>query len=317
MIDYKKAIETSFKIKPKKGGEEIPFILNPVQSQYLQMLENDYPTMEGIRDNILKARQQGFSAIIDAIFTVDFLSRENIVGQIISHKEKETKPLIQRVQLYINSWLNEQGLRRSDILKVDTQGYMEHINGSELFIGTAGAKTLGRGGTVQNLHWSEVGFYPNTEIINAETLVTGAEQQVAVGVGKIFRESTGNATGDFFHGECKSSKEGKSIFHFRFFPWFNDPSYRLDPPPNFQLTEEEAAMKRRFKLDDAQVVYHRFKSMEYRSQALFRREYPSVEKDAFLAPGDGYFDADVLATLMDDFKEPTQTGSLAADGGWM
>lgn len=181
-LNYKKMIETGFDIVDKQGVRR-PFILNPVQNMYLDQLKAEYPDMQGIRENDLKARQEGFSALIDAIFTVDFLALENVGGQIISHKTQETEVLMKRVSFYIDSWCEKRGLDRSNILKVDSMHYLETYRGSYLFIGTAGAKTLGRGGTLQNLHWSEVGFYPNTAILNAEKLVSPAEQQVLTGTG--------------------------------------------------------------------------------------------------------------------------------------
>src|SRR5574343_325692 len=130
-LNYKKMIETGFDIVDKRGNRR-PFILNEVQNMYLDMLKADYPDMEGIRENDLKARQEGFSALIDAIFTVDLLARENIGGQIISHKEKETEILMNRVNFYVDSWLEKRGLTREQIFKVDSRHYLETHRGYTL-----------------------------------------------------------------------------------------------------------------------------------------------------------------------------------------
>lgn len=315
-LNYKKMIETGFDIVDKRGNRR-PFILNDVQNQYLEMLKQDYPDMEGIRENDLKARQEGFSALIDAIFTVDLLARENVGGQIISHKEKETETLMNRVNFYVDSWLEKRGLTREQIFKVNTRHYLETHRGSYLFIGTAGAKTLGRGGTLQNLHWSEPAFYPNTEILNAEKLVTAAEQQVLTGVGKIFRESTGNMLGDFFNRECERSRRGESVFKFRFFPWFLIREYSTPLNGAFHPTPEEEALSKKHNLTAEQMYWYRRKGMEFETRALFLREYPSNPEECFLATGAAYFDADSLKFYYDNTRDPIQEGILAFDGVFM
>lgn len=315
-LNYKKMIETGFDIVDKRGIRR-PFLLNDVQNQYLEILKGDYPDMEGIRENDLKARQEGFSALIDAIFTVDLLALENVGGQIISHKEKETETLMNRVNFFVDSWLEKRGLTREAVFKVDSRHYLETHRGSYLFIGTAGAKTLGRGGTLQNIHWSEVAFYPNTEILNAEKLVSAAEQQVLTGVGKIFRESTGNMLGDYFYRECERSRRGESTFKFRFFPWYLMQEYRTPIEGSFKPTPDEEDRMIKYELLPEQMLWYRRKGMEFETKALFLREYPSNPEECFLATGAAYFDKDALKFYYDNTRDARQEGQLAFDGMFM
>lgn len=316
-INYKAFIENEFLIVPKNGGSPTPFIFNDVQNKYHSLLTREYPDMQGVRENILKARQEGFSALIDAIFAVDFLMYENITAQIISHKEKETKALIQRVNFFFDYYLQNNGLTRRQLFKTDSQDFLENReNGSELFIGTAGAKTLGRGDTLQNLHWSEVGFYPTSEILSAEKLVNGAEQQVATGVGKIFRESTGNIQGDFWHTELKRSESGESGFKFRFFAWFENLEYQT-PVEVFEPSPEEQRIMQKYGTNKAQMQWYRNKMAEFKTKALGLREYPTTSEEAFLAAGSGFFDADALKFYYDTSKEAVNQGNLAMDGNWV
>lgn len=317
-LDYKKMIETGFEILDKRG-ERKPFILNPIQIDFLNRMEADFPTLQGVRFNIDKARQEGFSALIDAIFTVDFLAQENIGGQIISHKIVETQVLIKRVNFYIDSFCAKNGITRKDILKTDSTAMLENKNnGSYLFIGTAGATTLGRGGTLQNLHWSEVAFYPTGPNSSPEQIVTGAEQQVLMGVGKIFRESTGNMVGDFFHKEVERSRKGESGFKFVFYPWFMHNEYVSDDfmEPN---ADEKKLVDRvlKYGVTQEQINWYIKKSREYSSTALFLREYPSTVEESFLVNGDGFFDPDTMMYYKENIKKPNKIGQLAPDGDWI
>jgi len=317
MIDYKAAIEKGFDIIDKRG-DRVPFIFNNVQNLYWQTLIKDWGlSLEGTREIILKARKEGFSSLIDAIFTIDFLLRPNIGSQIISHKDKETQILFDRVHFFVNSFCEKRGINRKELLDTDRTNFLRNkANGSYIYIGTAGAKTLGRGPTLQNIHWSEIGHFPNTEIINAEKLVVGAEEQVATGVGRIFRESTGNMQGDFFYSECERARKGEGHFKFRFFPWYKFDEYRTNVKI-FEPTQEEKVVMEQYGLDKTQMFWYRQKMDGYKTKTLGLREYPTTPEEAFLAGGAGFFDPDILKACLDRIREPIKTGGLAMDGSWI
>ncbi len=329
-INYKAFIEDNFSIKTRKG-EIIPFIFNTFQNAYYYLLINDYPTMENLRENVLKARQQGASSLIDAIITTDFilsaLGDIPVIGsQIISHKAQEVKPLFSRIDLYIDSFLHKNKIQRKRFLKFDNHStYMEAHSGAEIFVGTAGAKTLGRGGTLQNIHWSEPAFYPNTPVLNAKDLVTGAEQQVGEGIGKIFRESTGNTPRDFFGQEYARGKECLGDFKSRFFPWYLEKSYTRAIPNDPQerakvFTPEYEAKMQKYKITPEQIYWYIKKiesrmskhgqEEETRDVLTIKREYPFDDTDAFLMSGDCYFDRNALKFYKNEVREPITEGVL-------
>lgn len=316
-INYKSFIEDNFKIKNKKG-EIVPFLFNDPQSQYFELLRLDYPDFEGIRENIDKARQEGFSSMIDAIFVTDFIfsilgKLPIISGQIISHKDKEVKPLFERANLFFNSWLEKNKIQRGSVLAQDNHSsYMKANNGAELFVGSAGAKTLGRGGTLQNIHWSEVAFYPNTEILNAEDLIIGAEQQVADGIGKIFRESTGNTRSDFFATEYFRGKEGKGSYKSRFFPWFIYSAYKKEVPQGYEFTDEWKEKMARYKLTPEQIYWYIQKLENSKDPKKMIREYPFEDIESFLASGDCFFDTETLKFHLTRVKEPIKENMIYA-----
>jgi hypothetical protein len=68
-INYKKCIEDNFEILDYKTQTPVPFRFDRggdkrVQDMYYNMLINDNPTFEGVREIILKARRQGMSSLI-------------------------------------------------------------------------------------------------------------------------------------------------------------------------------------------------------------------------------------------------------------
>ncbi|MEA2037126.1 MAG: hypothetical protein U9O94_06430, partial [Nanoarchaeota archaeon] len=75
MTNYSKKI-AKFDIVNKEG-QSVPFITNKPQRVLLKELDN--------KNIILKARQIGFSSLILAMFTIDYLTVENSRSIVISH----------------------------------------------------------------------------------------------------------------------------------------------------------------------------------------------------------------------------------------
>lgn len=336
MLDYRAFIEECFYLKDKKGAI-IPFIFNDVQSEYYDTLEHDYPTMQGIRENILKGRQFGLSTEWTGIFTTDFIYSaigeiQITNGDIYSYKDEDTKSHFERVNLFLNSWLIKtqggdygelirtgylsellkaiEGLRK-EFLRVDTQNYLESINGTQIMTKTASAKVSGRGNTKQNIHWTEPAFYPNTEILSAKQLMTGAEEQVADGIGKIVRESTGNLAGDYYASEYYEGKDGKSEFISRFIAWYKHKAYSKEAPRGWELPEYYSKVVGDGLATVDQCYWHFKKTRELQDKTKLR-EYPTKDTEAFLYGGNPYFDADALLHYSNSVTKPIREVEYAS-----
>lgn len=329
MIDYRKFIEEIFYLKDKKG-RIIRFKFNDVQNSYYDLLTSEYPDMNGIRENILKGRQFGLSTLWSAIFTVDFIMSglgeiDIINSDIYSYKDEDTKAHFERVNLFLDSWLlHSQGgdyanaehrlalekLRRA-FLKVDTTNHLETLNGAQIQTKTASAKVSGRGSTKQNIHWTEPAFYPNTEILSAKQLMTGAEEQVPDGFGKIVRESTGNLASDYFASEYQLGKDGASNFKSRFLAWHSHKAYTLEAPENWELPEYYEKVHSDGLATIDQCYWHYMKTRKLTDKEKMR-EYPSSEREAFLFGGNPYFDADALIRYANNVREPLKVVEYAS-----
>ena len=268
------AIQQFFHIVDK-SGRKVPFILNPAQRAY--------DTSRTTRDIILKARQEGFSSFIDAIITLECMSKRNLRCVLIAHDRLSTQVLFDRVKFYVdnlrdNMKVNFGRQSRREIYFKDTN--------STFYIGTAGYEEFGRGDTIHRLHCSEVASWPNP----AE-LVSGLFQAVPDD-GTIWLESTAKGRGNWFHATCTKAMENRGTFKLHFFPWFADPSYRRQPRirPS-DLLPHEISLMQEHKLDLAQMQWRRDKIEEMDNsdvlfgQNLFPQEYPSSPEEAFLSSG--------------------------------
>ncbi len=152
---YKSAIEKSFLIIDKEMAS-IPFKLNPPQQRMLTELSG--------MDIILKARQEGISSLVLALFAIDFITIENINCVVISHEDKATQRLLDRVKYFLSSM--EKTFPGEPPYKLKYNSRYEIVNtakNSKFYIGTAGARAFGRGDTINNLHVSELALWPDQE----------------------------------------------------------------------------------------------------------------------------------------------------------
>ena len=328
VIDTRAFAEKYFNIQTPTG-EIIPLVYNEVQNKYHDQLEEDYPEGKGIRENALKARREGVSTKVTADFTVDFimsaLSQMPLTNSdIYSHKDDETDAHFDRVNLFLNSFLlKRKGFSylnisdrdhlpalRKQFLKVDSAGLLVSHNDTAIQTQTASAKVSGRGGTKQNILWSELAFYSMTKVLNAENLVVAAEQQVADGVGRIFRESTGNTTTDYMAKEWYAGKNGDSDFKSRFYSWFEMASYTKQAPEDWEVPEYYNKIIEDGSATTNQCYWHFIKTRKLKDRKRIR-EYPTYPVEAFLAGGMQYFDTDALLYYMNNTIKPKKTSQFA------
>jgi hypothetical protein len=287
---YKAFIENEFDILDRDSNI-VPFKLFDVQAKYLKLMGEDYRDMEGVREIILKARQEGMSSFVLALFTVDFITHPNSISICIAHKKDATQKLFKKVKFYIDSYCKKHGFDTDSYLLSDNKNEIEsRANGSYFYLGTAGSKVGGRGGTAQNILFSEAAFYQDTDLITAQEIIEGSAQQVSQGAGKIFIESTANGFGNYYQVEWERAVKQQSAYHPRFFSW------------------EE------FYSDE----WVKEKIKAFQSEDKFKQEYPRTPEEAFIRSGTPFFDMQkVDEQLRTNAIEPLRQGRLATDGEWI
>ncbi len=330
-VDYKEFIEDNFFIIDKEGTP-VRFIFNDTQNYVYAELEKDYPDFNGIRENWLKARQWGGSTLVVAIFTTDFILSELgempiTQSEVYSHKDKETYAHFAKASYFLDSWLvntyqtdnpNDIQKLRKQFLKSDELGKkMEGQRGTVFSTETANTKSSGRGGTKQNQLYTEIAFYPNTEIINAKKLVAGAEKQVKPGTGKIIRESSGNLSGDYWQVEYDNGKLPGSRYKSRFFGWYLHNEYSLQAPAGWQPPKYYDQIRTEHSVTTNQCYWHHITTRDPKNHEEFDldelREYPTYDVEAFLLSGNPYFSKEALVYYTNLIKKPLAVGSTLSE----
>ena len=278
---YRKAIEKSFLIVNKQA-QTVPLTLNEPQAKILLGLKG--------RDIILKARQEGISSLILALFTVDFLSIENIRCVVISHESGATQKLFDKVKFYLESLKKTFPGELPYKLKYNSRSELVNTEKNSVFyIGTAGARAFGHGDTINNLHVSELSRW-----VNQERMMVGLLQAVPKG-GRVIIETTANGIGDYFYNLWKKAQHPSSPFKPHFLPWFLLKEYSTPIEGEFKLTDEEAELQIAYNLTNEQLNWRRYKLGELGGNLeAFQEQFPSNPNEAFIVSGNPIFPPSLL-----------------------
>lgn len=262
-------IQENLEVLSKDTREYVPFILNKIQSKFMSEASG--------ADIILKARQQGFSSLILALFATDFILQDNTLSVVVADITDNALDLLARVKGYIRSYEKINGFKIP--LKYNSKYELQNgINGSRYIIGTAENTKFGRSKTITNLHLSEAAFYPKLKDILA-----GAGTAL-VPNGKFIIETTANGFNEF-KDLWDESVAGLNTFK----PLFYKASDFYTPE---FLTRERLRLGR-----------------------LFPQEYPETALEAFLNSGNLYFDNEALkyhAEFANKYKEKFNVPSISA-----
>lgn len=270
-----------------KSGEIIPFILNKSQMYMDAKVENQLRDKGFVRAIILKGRQQGCSSYIEGRFYWRVTHRFGTRAFILTHDNDATNNLFemsQRFHQYCPSAVRptiEASNAKELIFAGLDSGYK---------LGTAGNKSVGRSSTIQLLHGSEVGYWPN-----ASEHAKGILQAVPNEKGtEVFIESTAHGLGNYFHEQWQLAEIGQSDFIPIFVPWFWQDEYKRKIEDEFVLDDEEEMLKNIYAITNEQLNWRRYKIIELSAGGMngkkaFMQEYPSIPSEAFQITGEDSF----------------------------
>jgi hypothetical protein len=280
-----------YKIKDK-SGRIVPFRMNEDQSEFLA-------SRHGM-DVVLKARQKGFTTVIQLDMLDDCLFAPNTAAGVIAHNLNDAKAFFaDKIKFaYDNLPL---AFREAVSAEVDAADSMKFSNGSSIRVGTSL-----RSGTLQRLHVSEYGKLCAKYPEKAREVRTGAFNTVQAGQSITVESTAEGQAGDFFDMCQKAQRKheaGEPLtaldFKFHFSPWYTSQEYRLDPA-GVTITTEMAAYFAKLEaetgvtLDLEQRAWY-VKKAEQQGEDI-KREFPSTAKEAFEASIEGaYFSTQMAA----------------------
>jgi len=265
-----------YKIKDKKG-KVIPFIPNPYQQHLIDNLH--------YKNLILKARQLGFSTMIQILMLDQALFRNNIACWVIAQGLREAKSIFDNKISFAYNNLPDW-LKQARTLVKNSADTLEFNNWSSIYVGTSF-----RWGTLQYIHvseyWKICAKFPE----RAKEINTWALEAVWAW-NYVFIESTAEGKSwDFYLKAEKAKKlmlEEKTLneheFKFFFFAWWEVQEYRLDDKELVMTSETLNYFKtldedHQIVCDELQMKWYQVKKDEKHDDML--REYPSTPEEAF------------------------------------
>lgn len=264
-------------------GVEIKFTPNEEQRSFYENL--------WFRNLVLKARQLGFTTLIDIIALDQCLFNENftavIIADSIPNAEKIFRNKVRRVYEKLPAIVKQLcGIKR------ETTSELIFDNGSSISVTTSA-----RSGTVNFLHVSEMGKIARKYPDKAREIVTGSFEAVPLN-GIIIVESTAEGNSGWFYDTCIDSHraqlagkhETELDWRLHFYPWWKKGAYSLDPhgvviPDGdaryFAMVEERAKRT----LSSEQRAWWVKKRQTLKDD--MKREYPATVEEAFEQSIDG------------------------------
>ncbi len=278
-----------------KDGKVVPFVLNADQRKFLE-------DRHGF-DLILKARQKGFTTVIQLDMLDDCLFIPNTAAGIVAHNRDDAEAFFADKIKFAYDELPPE-FHQLVSAEQDTTKSLKFSNGSSIRVGTSL-----RSGTFQRLHISEYGKLCAKYPEKAREVRTGAFNTVQSGQ-SITVESTAEGQAGHFFELCdkaqKREEQGEELtpldFKFHFAPWFTSPEYALANDVG-----ETVEIQKYFDEIEPYVVSILGRPLSRQQRAWYvkkeeqqgddmKREYPSTPKEAFEASVEGaYFSRQMVA----------------------
>lgn len=258
-----------------EAGKQVQFVPNAEQLDLLGGLHSN--------NLVLKARQLGFTTLIDILGLDQTIFTPNYSAAIIAHGLREAEKIFRNKVKFPWDKLPPAVKALNPPVNV-TASELVFSNGSSIYVGTSG-----RSGTLQFLHISEYGKICRRFPDKANEIKTGSLPAVHAG-GLVFIESTAEGTGGHFYEMVKEAEKrgprppNGMEFKLHFYPWWRKASYRIDPAgvaidnetiDYFNDLEEKHGIV----LDDAQVAWYTVKKKLFKGD--MEQEYPSTPEEAF------------------------------------
>ena len=249
---------------------------------------------------ILKARQLGFTTLIQLYMLDQCVFNSNVQAGVIAHNRDDAEDFFTKKIRYAYDNLPEQ-IRNNNPAKQDSVRQLTFENDSSIRVGTSL-----RSGTYQFLHVSEYGKLCAKFPDKAREVRTGAFNTVHAGQ-VVWVESTAEGQGGNFYEMCQESqtlqRRGADLtaldFKFHFFPWYRHPGYVLDPN-GVTLTQvnikyfDKLLEQHNINLSDEQKAWYAKKAVQ--QGADMKREFPSTPEEAFEAAIEGAYFSNEMAT---------------------
>lgn len=271
-----------------KQAKVIRFVMNDQQRAFIRRL--------WFRNLVLKARQLGFSTLIQLLHLDQAIFNPNHIGVTIADTLPNASKLFGKVEFayaHLPDLMQEAyPIARKEVgtlLSIEHHDEQGRPANSSISVGVSS-----RGGTVQLLHVSEIGKIALKFPQRAEEIKTGAIPSVP-GDGVIVLESTAEGAFGLFWELCEpaikrwheKTPETSLDWRLHFFPWFEAAEYRMpaeevdmvEIPPRLSAYFRKLEVELGITLDPQQRAWYAKTAETLKGK--MKQEYPATPEEAF------------------------------------
>lgn len=288
-----------------KDGHEVLFKPWPMQERLLHDL--------WFRNLILKARQLGYSTLVQLVMLDSCVFNKNLAAAVIAQDKEAAEEIFRTKIKFAYDRLPEMVKAMNPLVK-DSASELILANGSSLSVSTSA-----RSATLQWLHISEFGKICSKYPDKAEEIITGSLPAVDAN-GIVCIESTAHGQEGAFYDMAQRAQQlhelgkdlAKSDYRFHFAPWWEAGEYEADPASAIvapldnayfarleaEIGEEIGPRKRAWYIGKRDADFSG-------DRELMMREYPATAEEAFAQSIEGVYLADQLAAARRDGRITT------------
>ena len=190
--------EKFLRVRPRSGGERVPFILNNAQKLLHARIEREREVFGTVRALIPKARRMGVSTYISGRYFHHTATETGRRAQVVAHRtdsatnlHREVKHFYEELPQSIRPHLGGSNARELIFDKLESLYKVASADGGD----------IGRSDDFHLLHLSEAAFFDSTEDLSSGLLQT---VQNLPGT-EIAMESTGNGQSGMFFSMCEEA----------------------------------------------------------------------------------------------------------------
>ena len=302
--------EKFLRVRPRQGGERVPFRLNSAQTVLHARIEHERKLFGMVRALIPKARRMGVSTYIGGRYFHHTATERGRRAQVVAHRSdsatnlhREVKQFYEGLPPAIRPHLGASNARELIFDKLESLYKVASADGGD----------IGRSDDFHLLHLSEAAFFDSTEDLSSGLLQT---VQNLPGT-EIAMESTGNGQSGMFYTMCEeaSRQQNRGPWRLHFLPWSVMPEYRTAVPFGWVAPKDFAEYARLHGLDNEQLYWFWLQNYTIATMnggqpetihRLTRQEYPAVYSECFMADSTlDFFPASLVAAAMTNKAAPS------------
>lgn len=279
-----------------KNGKLVPFILNPMQKDFIKNLDS--------YNIILKSRQGGMSVAICGLAIYYAVTIPNSTCMMLSHNDESTRAIFNKLKNIYNSLPStiKPKLIRNNRAELQLQ------NGSIISCSTMGRTDKSRGNTLKLCHISEFAFV-NSDV--AEKQLLAIEQAIQAN-GHLIIESTANGL-NHYNILYNKAKKNESAYKGFFYNYIDTSCMFLDEYKKYKkifkninghsfceddLTGEEKELLNTIEGITLDILCWRRLKIQNSSIDQFNQEFPLTDQMAFITSGHSVFDNERITNVL-------------------